>query len=212
MASQTVSGGQTSNQTHDVRRELPYITGFPSLQGIVTSVKLDLYVRYSSDFTTRTIYPAIFKTFTLPSNKWVEENNCRYRQNVQDVDSYVNASNWHSFCTNRLVSDQGTSISRTGNSNQAYSYTTSAADITDWGKNLANWGGGKLIIALLTNDSGLYWGNNTTCKLTVNYNAGSIVYYYNGSTWVPTNPYYYTGSAWKQCEAYYYDGSAWKHC
>lgn len=212
MASQTVSGGQTHNQTHDVRRELPYITGFPSLQGTVTSVKLDLYVRYSSGFTTRTIYPAVFKTFTPPSNKWVEENNSRYRQNTQDVNSYVNASNWHSFCTNILVSGQGTSISRTGDGNQAYSYTTPAVDIRDWGKNLANWGGGKLIIALLTNDSGLYWGNNTTCTLTVNYNAGSIVYYYNGSTWVPTNPYYYTGSAWKQCEAYRYDGSAWKHC
>ena len=212
MASQTVSGGQTYNQTHDVRRELPYITGFPSLQGIVTSVKLDLYVRYSSGFTTRTIYPGVFKTFTLPSNKWVEENNSRYRQNTQDVDSYVNASNWHSYCTDLLVNSYGASISRTGDSNQAYSYTTPAADITDWGKNLANWGGGKLIIALLTNDGGLYWGNNTTCALTVNYNAGSIVYYYNGSAWVKTVPYYYNGSEWKACQVSHYNGSSWTQC
>ena len=36
MASRTVSGGTTYNGTHDVRRELPYITGFPYLQGVVT--------------------------------------------------------------------------------------------------------------------------------------------------------------------------------
>ena len=212
MASQTVSGGTTYNGTHDVRRELPYITGFPTLQGEVTSVTFDLYVRYTDSFTTRTIYPAVFKTFTLPSSKWVEESSCRYRQNTQDTGSYVNATNWHSYCTDLLVNSYGTSISRTGGSNQVYSYTTPTKDITDWGKDLSNWGGGKLIIALLTNDSGLYWGNNTACKLTVNYNAGSIVYYYNGSQWVKTIPYYYTGSAWQPCYAYYYNGSQWAHC
>ena len=212
MASQTVSGGTTYNSTHDVRRELPYITGFPTLNGVVTSVTLDLYVRYSTDFTTRTIYPAVFKTFTAPSSYWVEESSCRYRQNTQDTGSYVNATNWHSYCTDLLVNSYGTSISSTGSSNQAFSYTTPTKDITDWGKNLANWGGGKLIIALLTNDSGLNWGNNTTCKLTVNYNAGSIIYYYNGSSWVATTPYYYTGSAWQPCQAYRYNGSSWVQC
>ena len=37
----------------------------------------------------------------------------------------------------------------------------------------------------------------------------SVVYYYNGSSWVPCIPYYYNGSTWVKCAAKYYNGSSW---
>lgn len=211
MASQTVSGGQTYNGAHDVRRELPYITGFPSLQGVVSSIVVSGYFRTSSSGTV-SVLPGIWKTFTYPSasdHHWVDETT-RYRQNQSNSNYYMDQSNWSTYLTNLLTTSGAISFSKNGTT-QSFSFTLMP---TDWGKNLSNWGGGKLIIGMLVPEgtSGLNWGNNTNCTITVNYNAGSIVYYYNGSTWVPTNPYYYNGSEWKACQVSRYNGSSWTQC
>ena len=210
MASQTLTGGTTINQTHYTGREFPYLTGFPSLTGAVTSVSLSGYVRFNSDVTSATVYPVIFKTFTIPTT-WVDEST-RYRQNTNNGDYYITVQNWRIYCSNDLINCAEKTISYSNTGNQAFSFTFTGSEITTLGKDLSNWTDGKLIIGLLPEKTGINWGNNTSFTLTVNYDAGSIVYYYDGSSWVKTIPYYYTGSEWKACQAYYYNGSSWVHC
>lgn len=210
MASTSLTGGTTYNGTHYTGRELPYLTGFPSLTGEVTSVTLTGYVRFGSNDISATVYPVIFKAFTMPTT-WVDEST-RYRQNTNNGSYYITYSNWLTYCSKDVIKSNARTLSYLNTGNQAFSFTFSGSEITTLGSNIANWTEGKLIIGLLPKETGINWGNNTTLTLTVNYTGGSVAYYYDGSNWKKTTPYYWDGSSWKPCEAKYYNGSSWISC
>lgn len=200
------TGGLTYDGATSVRREIPVVQSFPSVKGRVKSASISTYLRASAA-GTHAITVVLFKTFNSPGS-W-NNSGTRLYQTPSNTNVYLTGSTVDAYCQN-VLARKTLDITFAGTGNRQFDITFDEADLTDYGRNGANWAGDVMVAVYKSSYSpDTYWGNATQTVITIGYNSG-VVKYGVGGQWVDCEMYYGAGGQWVQVQPYYGTGGAWK--
>ena len=181
----THTGGTTYSSTTVVGREVPIIKDFPTVTGRVDAVNVLTSIRVDSAVSrTYTLY--LFKTFKGDANYWETRVDNMY-QYPQDSDHVLAVE----YIGDVLASATFTDAPASGE-------IAKTLTLTEYGEQAKNWAG-DVYLAIVSESSGLYWGNGTTSTVTLEYQSGTVRYCTSGEN-VLCEVYYGTGGSFKQVE------------
>lgn len=185
----THSGGMTSAAMTYVGREVPVIKAFPTLGGAVKSVQIKTTLHTDSGSSLNISCPVyLFKTFGGDSAYWETRTDNMY-QYPGDNKHWLKES----YIGDVLA---GGTLSATINSGEI----TLEMSLTEYGKRLHNWAG-DVYLAVLTDETHLYWGETITSEITLEYNNGVVKYGVNGA-FVDCEMHIAVNGAWQQVQPY----------
>lgn len=202
-ASQT--GGLTYDGTTSVRREIPVVQNFPGVNGLLKSASISTWLRASAA-GTHTITVVLFKTFSSPGS-W-SDSGTRIYQTPSNTNVYLTGSTVDTYCQN-VLARKTLNVTFAGTGNRQFDIAFDEDDLTDYGKNGANWAGNVMVAIYKDSYStDTYWGNATQTTVAVEYGGGMVRYGVNGQ-WVDCEMYYGAGGQWVQVQPYYGADNQW---
>lgn len=207
----TNQGNGFPTSTTVIRRIIPFLT-VPTIQyGLVQDITLNTYFRAGSANFSNPIKVVIFKNFNNQTN-WSQTTAREFYYNSTSTNEFT-LSNYTNVAANILYSyDTTLTIGATGN--QAITLSLPKDGLTEYGKKTENWAGTiyfGIVYDVDTYSTGLYFGtysSSTVHSMTIEYLLGTMNYYSAG-TWNKSLVYYYNGTSFVQCIPRYYDGSKW---
>ena len=184
------SGGKTSSAMTYVGREVPVIKAFPALNGVAKAVRLKTSLHTDSGSSLNIYCPVyLFKTFGGDPSYWEARTDNMY-QYPGDKNHWLKEA----YIGDVLA---GGTLSATIKNGEI----TLDMSLTEYGKRLANWAG-DVYLAVLTDETHLYWSEAITSEITVEYNSG-IVKLNAGGKIVNCEVYMAEGGAFKQKQPYF---------
>lgn len=193
----THTGGTTFDTLTYVGREVPIIRNFPAFNGTAKTVNVKTYLHTDSGSSltaTYTVY--LFKTFSGNAEYWDERTDNMY-QYPGDNAHWLKTD----YIGDILASATFTSKITEGEVNCALA-------LTDYGKDVANWSG-DVFLAVMCENTHLYWMDSTLSTITLEYNNGIVRYGIDGA-FVACEMYKAVGGTWKQVQPHKATGGEYK--